>query len=87
MEDRARAHAQSLSRVRLFATGDGSPPGSSAHGTLQARLLDWVAISFSRGSSLTQGSNLHFLRWQADSLPVSHTSKKIKKYHVPSNMC
>ena len=28
-----------------------SPPGSSAHGILQARILEWVAISFSRGSS------------------------------------
>ena len=28
-----------------------SPPGSSVHGTLQARILEWVAISFSRGSS------------------------------------
>ena len=28
-----------------------SPPGSSAHGILQARKLEWVAISFSRGSS------------------------------------
>ena len=30
---------------------DGSPPGSSVHGTLQARILEWVATSFSRGSS------------------------------------
>ena len=28
-----------------------SPPGSSVHGILQARILDWVAIPFSRGSS------------------------------------
>ena len=28
-----------------------SPPGSSVHRILQARILDWVAISFSRGSS------------------------------------
>ena len=28
-----------------------SPPGSSVHGILQARILEWVAISFSRGSS------------------------------------
>ena len=28
-----------------------SPPGSSVHGILQARILQWVAISFSRGSS------------------------------------
>ena len=30
---------------------DCSPPGSSDHGILQARILEWVAISFSRGSS------------------------------------
>ena len=30
---------------------DCSPPGSSVHGILLARILEWVAISFSRGSS------------------------------------
>ena len=30
---------------------DCSPPGSSVHGILQARMLEWVAISFFRGSS------------------------------------
>ena len=30
---------------------DSSPPGSSVHGIFQARILGWVAISFSRGSS------------------------------------
>ena len=30
---------------------DCSPPGSSVHGISQARILEWVAISFSRGSS------------------------------------
>ena len=30
---------------------DCSPPGFSIHGILQARILKWVAISFSRGSS------------------------------------
>ena len=30
---------------------DCSPPGSSIHGILQARVLEWGAISFSRGSS------------------------------------
>ena len=29
---------------------DCSPPGSSVHGILQARILEWIAISFSRGS-------------------------------------
>ena len=30
---------------------DCSPPGSSVHGISQARMLEWVVISFSRGSS------------------------------------
>ena len=30
---------------------DCSPPGSSVHGIFQTRILEWVAISFSRGSS------------------------------------
>ena len=34
-----------------------SPPSSSVHGILQARILEWVAILFSRGIFLTQGSN------------------------------
>ena len=37
---------------------DYKPPGSSVHGILQARILEWVAISFSRGFIQTQGSNL-----------------------------
>ena len=31
---------------------DCSPPGSSVHGILQARILEWVAFSSSRASSL-----------------------------------
>ena len=33
---------------------DCSPPGSSVHGILQTRILEWVAISSSRGSSQTR---------------------------------
>ena len=40
-----------------------SPPGSSVCGTLQARILEWVAILFSRGSS-----------WPKDWTQVSHTA-------------
>ena len=32
-----------------------SPPGSSVHGIFQARILEWVAISSSRGSSQPRG--------------------------------
>ena len=35
----------------LWDPVDCSPPGSSVHGIFQARELEWVAISFSRGSS------------------------------------
>ena len=35
----------------LWNPMDCSPPVSSVHGILQARVLEWVAISFSRGSS------------------------------------
>ena len=38
--------------ARLFATPiDCSPPSSSVHGIFQAKLLDWVATSYPRGSS------------------------------------
>ena len=33
---------------------DCSLPGSSVHGILQARILEWVTISFSRASSLSR---------------------------------
>ena len=34
---------------------DCSPSGSSVHGILQARILEWVAISYSRGSHENRG--------------------------------
>ena len=57
---------------------DYSLPGSSVHGTSQAGILEWVAISFSRGIFLTQGSNLCLLHWQVDSLPLSHQEAHIR---------
>ena len=40
---------KSLSRVRLCDPVDCSLPGFSVHGILQARILEWVTITFSRG--------------------------------------
>ena len=41
-----------LSHVWLFCNPmDCSPPGSTVHGVLLARILEWVAVPFSRGSS------------------------------------
>ena len=39
---------------------DCSPPGSSVHGILQARMLEWVAAPFSRGSSQPRGQTWIF---------------------------
>ena len=47
----------SQSCLTLCNPMDCSPPGFSVHGILQARILEWVAIPFSRGVSPTQGLN------------------------------
>ena len=61
---------------------DCSPPGSSVHGTSQARILEWVAISFSRGFSQHRdptGSPA----LQADSLASDPTEKSLgTKEHI-----
>ena len=46
---------------------DCSLPGSSVHGVFQARILEWVAVSHSRGSSLPRDGTLCLWHWQADS--------------------
>ena len=69
-----------LSRVQLFCDPmNCSLPGSSVHGIFQARILEWVAISFSRRFSRardqTQGSCIgkqilyHWATWEA---PYTH---------------
>ena len=50
---------------------DCGPPGSSVQGILQARILEWAAISFSQEIFLTQGSNPRLPHWQADPLEDS----------------
>ena len=43
-----------LSHVHLCDPMDCSPPGSSVRGILQVRILDWVSVPFSRGSSQSE---------------------------------
>ena len=57
------------SRPTLCDPLDYSPPGSSVHGILQDRILEWVAIPFSRGSC-----------WARDQTRVSCTGRWIL-YH------
>ena len=72
--------AQLLSHVQLFVTTWTGPTGSSVLGILQARILEWVAISSFRGSSWPSnwtGTSGIFLCRQADSLPLSHLRSPI----------
>ena len=72
------------------------PPGSSVHGILRAKTLDWVAMPSSRGSSRPRDrTHICFLYWQAGSLPWSHQGihgTKIKRmisesHSVVSDSC
>ena len=68
---------------------DCSPPSSSVHGILQARIVEWIAISFSRGIFPTWGLNpglphcrqtLYCLEPpEKPSMKVLHTKKKVKR--------
>jgi len=75
---RARAQLQSLC-VQVLVTPvcptlcdpvDCSPPGSSVHGILQARILEWVAMSFSNDLP-NSGIKPRSPALQTDSLPLS----------------
>ena len=57
---------------------DCSLPGSSVHGILQARILAWIALPFSRGSSQPRSPTL-----QVDSLPSEPPGDHIR----PRDQC
>ena len=80
---------KSLSHVQQFSDPmDYSPPGATVHGILQARLLELVAISFSRdlpnpGIEPMSPEWLQLVR--KDSLPLSHLGSPwhdLKKEYV-----
>ena len=58
-------------------------PDSSVHGILQARILEWVANSFSRGSARTQGSNPGLLHCRQI---LYHLSLRVPPVS-PQNVC
>ena len=75
-------HARSLqSCLTLCDPLDCSPPGSSVYGILQARLLEWVAMSSSRDLSdpefEPESSVIPAL--QVDSLPLNQGEKLLLK--------
>ena len=63
---------------------------SSVHGIFQAIILEWVAISYSRGSTPPRNQThvscisligLHLLHWLTDSLPQWHLGRPICRVH------
>ena len=59
---------------------DYSLPGSSVHGIFQARVLEWVAISFSRVIFPTQGSNLGLPHCRQTLYCLSHQRSPTLQY-------
>ena len=75
-------HAKFLqSCLTLCDPMDCSLPGSSTHRILQARILEWLAISSSRGSSRPRDRTWVSSALQADSLSLSHLR------NFPSEFC
>ena len=71
---------------------DCSPPGSSLHGILQARTLEWVSIFFSMGSSQPRDgtrvfhiSGRRFNLWATREALVKNRKKNSK--HIPCSLC
>ena len=63
---------------------DCSQPGSSVHGIFQARILEWVAIPFSRGSSQPRNqtwvshiSGRFFTVWATREAQIYHTAAHV----------
>ena len=61
----------SNSCLTLCGPTDCNPSGSSVHGILQARILEWVVIPFSRDLPDPK-IELRSSALQADTLPLSH---------------
>ena len=65
---------------------DGSPPGSSVHGILQARILEWVAISSFRGCFQPRDqihvSCLGFFNTEPPGKPLRNSLMKYKNRQV-----
>ena len=49
--------------LTLFDLMDSSPPGSSVHGILQAKIMEWVASSFSRDDRYNKPRSHVGLHW------------------------
>ena len=75
-------HTQLCLTLWLCNPIDCSPPGSSVYGIFQARILEWVAISYSRGllnpriETQSLGSPVLAGRFFTTALPGNHLTKR-----------
>ena len=65
----------------LYSPKDCSPPGFSVHWILQARILEWVAISFSRGSSWSRDRT--WVSWIAGRFFTIWITREVHPGHFP----
>ena len=81
--------AQSLqSCPTLCDPVDCSPPGSSIHGILQARILEWIAFSFSKGSSQPGDWTLvSCISCIADGFFTTEPPRKLPNWLCPNIKC
>ena len=69
---------QSLNHVQLFVT----PMDYTVHGILQARILEWVAFPFSKGSSQPRGQT-QVTQSQRKAMPKNaQTTAQLHSYHT-----
>ena len=72
-----------FSHIRLCNPTDCSLPGSSVHGIFQARILEWVAMPSSRGSSWpSDRTHVSYVSWigRRVLLPLVPPGKPIKEF-------
>ena len=81
-------HAKSRQSCLTVQPMDGSLPGSSVHGILQARILEWVAVPSCRGSSCRIESAFPVTpALQVDFLPLSHRGSLEDRIHHTFQFC
>ena len=73
---------------------DCSPPGFSVHGILQARILEWIAISSSRGSSWPRDetrvsctANGFFTTWTTREAPMQVKFILVTNFFLKNSTC
>ena len=81
----SESNARALSCVELCNATDYRPPGSSVHEISQARILEWVTISFSRGSSQPRDQTcISWISWLFTTAPPGKDEGREGNKSLPS---